>query len=419
MQFSLQSATIFLLSAACSLAGSSPPGVISEPRGELELAQALALTLARSPELEPYSWDVRIAEAAAMQAVARLNPELSFEVENALGGGAYRDFDSAEETLSLSQTIELGRKRMKRTAVARHEIALGEHSFTLKRSEVLNGATKAFLDVISAQQELAFAQTAEAMQNDLSEAQGALVEAGKISPADAESGKAALAFAEIAVTNAKAGLDLARSQLGAFWGNATPHFTNAVGSIATGTLPSRSSYEAGLADNPVLAYHAEAIRRHQAAVVLEEAERTPDITIGVGARHFEDSDESAAVLSISIPLPLFDRREGQIAKAKAEVGKAEAERESASAALSAALASAYLRLSAAHREAGMLESSAVPAAKRSYDYADEGYRLGKFSYLELKTAQDALTSARTLQLRARIRFHKARADLETLAGRTH
>ena len=354
-----------------------------------------------------------------MQAAARPNPELGIEVENALGGGPYGEFDSAEETLSLSQTIELGRKRMKRAAVAKHELALSEHGFVLKRSEILNAATKAFLDVISAQEELTFAQQAEEMQKELGEAQAALIEAGKISAAEGETGIAARAFAGIAVTNARAGLDSARSQLGAFWGNSKPRFSRAAGTIATGTLPGLSIYEGRLESNPVLAYHAESIRRHQAAVILEEAGRTPDITIGIGARHFEDSDENAAVFSISIPLPLFDRKQGEIAKAKAAVGKAEAEQRSAEAALRSALVSSHLRLSAAHREAGMLAETAVPAAQRSYEFASEGYKLGKFSYLELKAAQDALLSARLLQLRARIRFHKAKADLETLAGSTH
>jgi cobalt-zinc-cadmium efflux system outer membrane protein len=407
------------LSLSPATAGDSSPA-INEPSGALRLSDVVALTLAYSPQLAPYSWDVRIGEAAAVQAAARPNPELGLDIENALGAGDLESFDGAEETLSLSQTIELGRKREKRMAVAGIEIELARQSYLLKRSEVLNAAIKAFLDVLAAQQEKEFAEQSLTMQRELAEAQEERVKAGKLSESERESARAALALAEIAAANADAEVRAARSMLGAFWNRPKPKFSHASGALGTGgALPSYQSYQSDLADNPVLAFHGEQIRRHQAAVQLQEAQAAPDLTIGIGARHFEESGGNAAVLSFSLPLPLFDRKRGDIEKARAELGKAGAETAAAKAALEAALAASHARLSAAYRESAAVGSAVMPAAKRGYDFAREGYKLGKFSYLELQAAQDTLLQARAGQLRARIRFHKAKADLDTLAGRTH
>src|SRR2546427_2665822 len=83
-----------------------PPSTIEEPIGALTLRQALALALARNPELAVFSWDVRIGEARMLQARLRPNPEVGVEVENVTGTGEFRGAREAETTLELSQLIE-------------------------------------------------------------------------------------------------------------------------------------------------------------------------------------------------------------------------------------------------------------------------------------------------------------------------
>ena len=46
-----------------------------------------------------------------MQAGLRPNPELGLDIENPTGSGSYKSADQMENTLTLSQLIELGGKR--------------------------------------------------------------------------------------------------------------------------------------------------------------------------------------------------------------------------------------------------------------------------------------------------------------------
>ena len=409
-----------LVFPAALSAGENPVRTVAEPEGTLTLADAAALTLAGSPELKPYSWDARIQEGAAIQAASRPNPELTFEVENALGSGSYRAFDAAELTLSLSQTIEFGRRRIRRIEVATRDVRLAEQGYILKRAEVLNRATKAFLNVLAAQESLGFAEQNLQMQKDLAKAQDERVKAGKLSESESESALAALALAEIEAQNVRAELAAARSELGAFWGNPKPEFTEAKARLAPDAkTPSFESYQDSLQNNPVVGYQSELVEKHRAALALEQSKTSPDLTAGIGARHFDDSDDNAVVFQFSLPIPLFDKNRGNIGRAHAELSKAESEKDAAVKALEAALYQAHQRLSAAHRISATLAASVLPSAERSYGFAKEGYQLGKFSYLELKAAQSILLDARRQLLGAQILYHKAKADLETLSGKTH
>src|SRR6187402_471561 len=81
-------------------------------------AEALQNTLENSPQLAVYPYEQRAAEARALQAGLRPNPELEMEVENVAGSGDYSGTQNAEYTLTLSQVIELGDKRQSRQALA-------------------------------------------------------------------------------------------------------------------------------------------------------------------------------------------------------------------------------------------------------------------------------------------------------------
>src|SRR5260370_17179220 len=77
----------------------------------ISLAQALQRALAASPRLTAAERDIGIATGLKVQAGALPNPELSFELDNALGSGPYKGLRSAETNLQLSQLFELGGTR--------------------------------------------------------------------------------------------------------------------------------------------------------------------------------------------------------------------------------------------------------------------------------------------------------------------
>jgi multidrug efflux pump subunit AcrB len=124
----------------------------------LILAQALARTLQSSPELSSYSWDIRAAEARILQAKLRPNPDLSIESENITGSGDFKDSDEAlENTLQLSQLVELGGKRSARVQEAQSDRQLADWEYQIKRIEVLRETTTRFIEALAAQRKVSAA----------------------------------------------------------------------------------------------------------------------------------------------------------------------------------------------------------------------------------------------------------------------
>src|SRR5713226_5129034 len=69
----------------------------------ISLPQALQRALAANPRLTAAERDIGIASGLKVQAGALPNPELSFELDNALGSGPYKGLRSAETNLQRLQ----------------------------------------------------------------------------------------------------------------------------------------------------------------------------------------------------------------------------------------------------------------------------------------------------------------------------
>ena len=120
----------------------------------ISLAQALQRALAANPQLTAAARDIGIASGLKVQAGALPNPELSFELDNALGSGPYQGLRSAETTLQLSQLVELGGKLEARLAAGEAGIGAAVWQRRATRLEVLSETAIAFITLVSAQRRI-------------------------------------------------------------------------------------------------------------------------------------------------------------------------------------------------------------------------------------------------------------------------
>ncbi len=63
-----------------------------------------------------------------------------------------------------------------------------------------------------------------------------------------------------------------------------------------------------------------------------------------------------------------------------------------------------------------LSETVLPAARRTYEAASEGYRQGKFGFIQVLDAQRTLVQVRGQRIQALEAYHKAIAELERLIG---
>src|SRR5690606_4662401 len=134
---------------------------------------------------------------------------------------------------------------------------------------------------------------------------------------------------------------------------------------------------------PELARWEQEVRLREATVTAERAQRTPDLEVFAGLQRFEEDGSHAFAFGVALPIPIFDRNQGNIEAARHELDRALQERRAAEIELRTDLTEAQALATEAHGHALTLQDSVVPALEQAFEAAREGYRQGKFGFLDL------------------------------------
>lgn len=401
-----------------SLASLSLTAFAAEKEGSITLANALARTLKGNPELATYDWEIRMAEARILQAGLRPNPELVVDFENPTGSGSYKNGDQMEDTLMLSQLIELGGKRPARINEAAAGRAVIEWEYQVKRVEVMKATTLAFIDALAAQRRLELATEIVKVADEAVKLTEQRVGVGKVSTIELVRANVAVSSAKIDVEQAQRDIAVARGNLAAQWGAKNADFASVSGDLDEHrSAPELSSLRGRLFENPNLARWTAERERRESTLAREQTLAKPDITLRLGPRMEGRAQDATFVAGFSIPLPISNRNQGNIAEARANLSKLEEEKRNVEARAFAALNDAWQRLSGALKEIAILEENVIPGAKDAEKQLTDGYVAGRFTQFEVLDARRTLNAARGQQVRALADYFKARAEIDALTAR--
>jgi len=399
--------------------GVSPSTQIDIPTGVINLRDAVAFALVRNPNLNAYSLEVKAAEARNLQASLLPNPEIEVEVEEFGGTGGRTRFDSSQTTVQIGQLIELAGKRNKRTNLATLEKDVVEWDYKSKGLDVKNEVTKRFIDLLAAQEQLDRTKELVRLSEQAHLAVIQKVTAGKDSPVDETKAKVVLSIARIESERANKTLVSACHHLAATWGSLNPTFEKAEGNFyELFPVPTFEELTGLISQNPDVARWVVEKERRCAALELEKAKATSDIRLGGGLQYFNEGDDSAFILGLSIPIPLFDRNQGSIDEAMYMLAKTQEYHKAIEINTLAALAETVMELSSTINEITVLKNDVLPSAQSAFDAASQGYNEGKFEYLDVLDAQRTFFEARGKYIEALTKYHKARADVERLIAQS-
>lgn len=167
-----------------------------------------------------------------------------------------------------------------------------------------------------------------------------------------------------------------------------------------------------LRNHPVIAgantvmEQAEAELEHQRALRVPqptfygEWERQPDLTFWR--------------MGVTVPLPIWNRRQGEIADAQATIRQTSAIRNERQLELTAALERAYESYQLADQQANSLQAGSLHEAESAVEAARAAYKFGERGIVEVLDAQRVLQTVRGDLLDARFARQSALVDLEEL-----
>lgn len=423
------------------------------PQAVLTLRAALALAAQANPVLAAARYEAESQDGLVLQASARPNPTLSFERVGRSGAGSEAD---GEKTWQLSQQLELGGKRAARVAAAERGRDVAGAALEAQRLELHAGVVTAFYDVLVAQERLRLAQDGSELAQRATQAASKRVVAGKVSPVDETKARLAEANVRLEHASAAAALASARQRLAAYWQRPAagmehpPHaatLAGARGAASTAASAAGSAGAAGVAgaadfgraegdigvlpeppsaaamaswraQSPALMPTRLEAARRKALSQLELANRAPDLTVSLGSKRMADPSRSQTVVGLSLPLPLFDRNQGNVLAAQKQADKADAELAAAAVRLESELALAIQDLRAARQALDTLRGDILPAAQQASEAVRKGFEFGKHNFIDVLDAQRTLLQARAQYLSALSDGHRAAAAIERILGHT-
>ena len=383
----------------------------------ISLPQALQRALAANPRLTAAERDIGIAGGLRIQAGVLPNPDVSFELDNALGSGPYKGLRSAETNLQLSQLVELGGKREARIAAGEAGIGTAVWQRRATRLEVLSEAAIAFITIISAQRRIEIFDEQIESFGTLIPLLEKRVQEGASSPAETLRARVAADLFRVERERAKTQLALARRDLAILMGDSSPHFGKALGRLTNiGQPPPFRDVLQAIEANPQLLRWTAVAAQRNAELLIARLKAIPDPRISAGWRHYQDTNDNAVRLGVSIPIPIFDQNACNIIAAQETLAKTDAERAINKLVLTSIVGRAYDTLTGALAELKLLRTSIIPNARSASETIQSGYLQGRFTLLELLDVKGSVLQALLREQEALQNFHIAIATIEGLVG---
>ncbi|MDH0300778.1 MULTISPECIES: TolC family protein [unclassified Pseudomonas] len=376
----------------------------------LSLDQALAAAFAQNPEFAAVGREIGIAEGERRQAGLIPNPELSWEVEDTRR-------DTSTTTVTLSQALELGGKRGARIEVAEAGQAVARLELERQRNGLRADVIQAFHAALRAQTALELAQQSQALTERGLRVVDGRVRAGQSSPVEATRAQVQLAQAQAAVRRARTERSVAWQALARLTGSAETGFDRLdAATLSPGPAPRAEQLLAKVEQTAEWRLAAAQIERGDASLGSEKAQRIPNLTVSLGSQYSREERERVNVVGLSMPLPLFDRNQGNVLAAARRADQARDLRNAVELRLRSDTRSALDQWATAMGEVQAYDRTILPSAQQAVDTATRGFEMGKFAFLDVLDAQRTLIEARGLYLEALAQATDARAQVERIYG---
>ena len=388
----------------------APQSAAAAAAEPLSLAKAIELALEGNPEVAAAKRQWEATEGQVLQGRSRPNPELAYSLEDTRS-------KTRTQSWQLNLPVELGGKRAARTKAAEKTREQAQAQLAELQATVRANVAAAYFDVLTAQERLVLARDSAALAKSSTDTVSKRVAAGKVSPVEESKARVAEAGVRVELAQAASEQRNALSRLFALLGRIDAPYTVLEGKAENlPSVPSLADLQPLISSAPGVVLARIEVDRRKALTALEQSKRVPDVTVSVGMQRSNETQRNVLLFGVSVPLPIFDRNQGNLLEALKLEDKARDELQAASVRLHSEVAQARERLSTITAEVQSLQQDVLPGAKSAYDAATIGFENGKYNFLEVLDAQRTYFTAKSQYLKALGEAHRAAADIDRLLG---
>lgn len=391
----------------------------------LTIEQAINEAIRNNLGLQAEQMNIQIAESSIATARLRPNPVLSF-IDSYLYPDGYnlnKGANAPEVAGHVDVPIERGGKRQLRIETAEYnkEIADAQLLDSIRKLK-LEVATSC-IDVLQVKANLALAHDNLRTFEELVRINNARVQAGSITPLDLARSQVAMLQFQMSVKRAELELSKAKIKLQSLLGRKTTSDKfDILGELKvplhTADLELTPLQEAALTNRPDLNAIELSKERSQSESKLQHANAKVDYSVGVQyQRTFADEEFNSLGFSFSIPLPIYNRNQGEIARVNAEHEQLVRRKEAVKAQVLNEVKTAYNEFRSGRELVENIEQNLLKPAEQARDTAAYVYRTGASSLVEFLDAQRAFNETMQSYNEAQATYRDAVNNLYAAIGK--
>lgn len=385
-------------------------------QGGYTLSQVVQLALQHNPMMNGAEAVLEQSQSQRVTAGAYLNPTIS----GSAGRGSIRDPSTGvsvtERTITVEQPLEWLGKRAARQRAADAGVAGALAGMDETKVLVMTEVKGAFFQLLLAQQDAQLARENLKTVEDLVKLVSARVGTREAPKFELVKATVELQKTRKDLARADNALLVARAKLNTVTGKALGESFAIQGEFETARsgLELRVLMEQALDRHPALRRQQKAVEQAEFTIEQERASRMPNVAV-IGQYHREAGDESITA-GLSVPLPLWYRRQGEIGTAMGAHRRAQAERARVQQELEQTITQHFQEVRTAQEQMQVFEQGLLYQAKEAFDIAQFSFRHGVASLLEVIDAQRVYRQTLLEYAQARADHSIALARLERAVG---
>jgi len=408
---------IAMLVTGDGLSIEEPPGFSA---GRLTLADAVERARTTNPELRAATQEVEIVRGRLVKAryPSQFNPQLGGEGGYRSRSGPGGSASATDYGVALSQEIEVAGQRGARIAEAEKNLARAEAQVH-DRERLLDAEVKqAFFAVLVGTRRVQLLNHIEELDRRVRDAAAARATAGESSVIEANLAAIRYGQARKATLDSDAELESAQATLRRLLSLDSSAPLDLIGDLP-GTarrLTIEGAVSRALEMRPDLVAAGREVDRIDAEQALTRRLAVPNPTVEAFYRKEDIEPNRIAGAGLRIPLPLFDRKQGELVTLAGQQTQARFQVAAVRQRIEQEVVESLQRYQAAGRALAVFEQDVLGRVDETFGFIEAAYRAGKIDLFQLVVVQNDLVSAQLSYLDALARFRQSEVDLERAIG---
>lgn len=382
----------------------------------LTFKEALEIAYRNNPELQAEIDKAHAMRGYFIQSGLYPNPQLTLLAENFGGSGAYSSYEAAETTASVTQPIPLGNRLYYQQRATYGDYLASLAQINVQKATLYIRVGTTYVDALYLGQWHQVTKKLVQLNQNIVAAIDRRVKAGAGSELDLRLAQIRLGDARI--QEKKAGRDVLaqRAKLSRLLGDALREDRLLVDEGLPDVTLNWHELIKKLPQNPQLRQIHILLQAKRATITAVKKAVWPDLNVQLGGRHFEDDGSNAVVASVNAEVPVYNRNQGKILTAEAQYTQTAHELQGTRLDVRQKVYTIFLQAKQSQYEADLVTNSLLPLARKSIKLAQDGYKMGRYSYLELSLSLNSLFEEERHYQQAHADYHKTLIQLTGLLG---